>query len=290
MDEYLMREDAPLSPEEWAYLDEAVVQAAKKILVGRRFLPLFGPLGMGTQTVPVNTVDWSAACIHYEGADVCGHEECAPHCDCSPVSLAERRYLSMPILHKDFCLSWRDIAAARQLNTPLDLSPAAAAAAAVAMAEDEFIFKGNDRHGFAGLLNAQGRQVVPLEDWGEPGTAFANVAAARGALVQDGFFGPYALVLSPGRLAQVQRIMPEMGRLEIHFLADLATAGVFQSPLLSDEGALFLSAGPENLDLAIAQDLITAYLGPEGMNHSFRVLESLVLRVKRPAAICTLEG
>ncbi len=42
----------------------------------------------------------------------------------------------------------------------------------------------------------------------------------------------------------------------------------------------------ENIDLVIAQDLITAYLGPEGMDHLFRVFESIILRVKRPESIC----
>ena len=37
-------------------------------------------------------------------------------------------------------------------------------------------------------------------------------------------------------------------------------------------------------------DLISAYLGPEQMNHPFRIFESLVLRIKRPGAICTIEA
>jgi len=38
----------------------------------------------------------------------------------------------------------------------------------------------------------------------------------------------------------------------------------------------------------VAQDLITAYMGNEGLDHLFRVMETLVLRVKRPGAICGL--
>jgi len=38
----------------------------------------------------------------------------------------------------------------------------------------------------------------------------------------------------------------------------------------------------------VAQDLITAYLGPENMDHTFRLMEILALRIKRPGAICTL--
>jgi hypothetical protein len=40
----------------------------------------------------------------------------------------------------------------------------------------------------------------------------------------------------------------------------------------------------------VAQDLITAFLETSKMNHYFRVFEILALRIKRPAAICTIEG
>ncbi len=286
MDDTLMRHEAPLTAEEWARLDELVVQVARKMLVGRRFLPLCGPLGAGVQTVALDTYAWSKGCIHYEGAGPCTHEACAA--DCEPVSLTGRRHLALPLLHKDFSLSWRDIATARQSGIPLDLFPAGGAAAAVAVAEDELIFYGSETHGLPGLLTAAG-QKVSLADWGKPEAAFKNVAAAREVLLKGGFYGPYALVLSTDLYATVQRIMPNTGRLEVQFLGDLATAGVFQAPVLSPRTGLLLSVGPENVDLVVAQDLITAYLGPDHMNHLFRVLESLVLRVKQPGAICLLK-
>lgn len=287
MTEYLMREQAPLTAEEWTRLDDLVVAVARKILVARRFLPLAGPFGAGVQTVPVDAYMWSKGCIHYGGTDICTYEACTAAGACDPIALSERRYLTLPLLHKDFRLSWRDIATARQLNTPLDLFPAGGAAAAVAMAEDELIFRGNEQHGFPGLLTAAGTRVR-LADWGKAEAAFKNVALAREALVQKGFYGPYALVLSTDLFAAVQRIMPNTGRLEVQFLGDVATAGVFQAPALEARNALFISVGPENLDLAVAQDLVTAYLGPDGMDHLFRVFESLALRVKQPGAICLL--
>jgi uncharacterized linocin/CFP29 family protein len=42
--------------------------------------------------------------------------------------------------------------------------------------------------------------------------------------------------------------------------------------------------------LAVSEDFETAYLGEEGLNHPFRVFETVVLRIKRPSAICTLEA
>jgi uncharacterized linocin/CFP29 family protein len=287
MDDYLMRDESPLTAGEWARLDELVVQVARKMLVGRRFLPLAGPLGAGVQTVALDTYAWSKGCIHYMGTDPCGHEACASGCE--PVSITERRHLPLPLLHKDFSLSWRDIATARQTGVPLDLFPAGGAAAAVAVAEDELIFFGSQAHHLPGLLTGAG-QKLPLSNWGKPEAAFKNVAAAREALLKGGFYGPYALVLSTDLYTAVQRILPNTGRLEIDFLASLATAGVFQAPILPPQTGLLLSVGPENMDLVVAQDLITAYMGPDHMNHLFRVLESLVLRIKQPGAICLLQS
>lgn len=287
MEAYLLRDEAPLSEGEWEKLDGLVVRVAQKILVGRRFLPLYGPVGAGVQTIALDSFGGTAACVHFLGGDPCGHEECPSGCD--PIALSDRTYLPLPLLHKDFRLLWRDIATARQMNTPLEMAPAAAAAAAVAHLEDELIFRGNPAHGLPGLLTVEGTRV-PLEEWGEPGAAFGNVAAARGALVEGGFYGPYALVLSPDLYGMTQRLHGNSGRLEIQQIETIAAAGVFQTPVLDQSTALLLSVGPEHMDLVVAQDLITAYLGPDGMDHHFRVLESLVLRVKRPGAICALEA
>jgi uncharacterized linocin/CFP29 family protein len=53
---------------------------------------------------------------------------------------------------------------------------------------------------------------------------------------------------------------------------------------------MVLSLGAYNFDLAVGQDLITAYEGNEGLDHLFKVLETLVVRVKRPDAIVTFEA
>ena len=49
---YLSREAASLSEDLWSRIDQTVVSAARRMLTGRRFLPLCGPLGMGARAVP----------------------------------------------------------------------------------------------------------------------------------------------------------------------------------------------------------------------------------------------
>jgi uncharacterized linocin/CFP29 family protein len=283
MSDYLMRDDAPLSDEEWATLDELVVGVARKLLVGRRFIHLTGPLGMGVQAVPLPTVSGGEACLHDEEGCACEAGECGV------IQVTGHRFLSLPLIHQDFRLSWRDIEASRRMGWPPELGPAGAASAACARAEDELIFHGHPEHGYQGLLNADGRHTVPLGGWDEPGQAFADIVAATEALVANGFYEPFAVILSPALYARTQRIAKGVGRLESKLIEDVAEGGLFRSPVLAENQGLVVAQGVQNLDLVVAQDLATAYLGPENMDHHFRVLESLVLRIKRAGAICTLE-
>jgi uncharacterized linocin/CFP29 family protein len=43
------------------------------------------------------------------------------------------------------------------------------------------------------------------------------------------------------------------------------------------------------MDLVIGQDMITAFLESVSLNHNFRILETLLLRIKRKDAIVVFE-
>ena len=160
----------------------------------------------------------------------------------------------------------------------------------MAQKEDDLIFNGNESFGFQGLLNARGAHAIETGDWLEAGSAFRAVAAAVQTLLSDGFYPPYAVVVNPVAYAQMQRVYECSGVLEIQHVRELVQDGVYQTQAIRTLPGVVISLGPQNFDLAIAQDLITAFLGPEGMNHPFRVFETLVLRIKRPHAICVLKG
>lgn len=270
MADFLMRDDAPLTEEEWGKIDELVVETARKILVGRRIIKLTGPFGAGLQMIPLDSLEVGEACLH--------EASCEEGCECEPVQVSQREILSLPVIHKDFWLRWRDIETSRQFNLPLDLSPAAAAAAACAHAEDKLIL--------GGLLEKAGSQIEAA-DWEEEGNGFANVVAATEALISAGFYGPYAALFPPALYAKLHRLMGRGGRLEIEHIGKVVSGGVFQAPGL--ETPLVIAPGVQNLDLVVGQDLTTAYLGPDLVDHHFRLLESLVLRVKRAGAICVMK-
>jgi uncharacterized linocin/CFP29 family protein len=280
MADFLGHAENPLREEEWARLNETVIQVARRSLVGRRFLDLYGPLGPGVQTVPYD--EFSG--VSPGAVDIVGEQ------DTAPVFTDARKFKTIPIIYKDFLLHWRDIEQARLHNMPLDVSAAAGAAAFCAQQEDELIFYGDQRLDHEGLLNATGRLTVELGDWTEPGNGYMAIVEATRKLNEHGHYGPYALVVSPRLFSLLHRIFEKTGVLEIETIRQLAADGVFQSNRIRGEGGVVVSTGRENLDIAVGMDMTTAYLGAERMNHPFRVLESLILRIKHADAICTLEA
>ncbi|MED4974233.1 family 1 encapsulin nanocompartment shell protein [Geobacillus proteiniphilus] len=51
MDKTKLYPEAPLTSSQWDELDELVIETARRQLVGRRFIDLYGPLGEGVQSV-----------------------------------------------------------------------------------------------------------------------------------------------------------------------------------------------------------------------------------------------
>lgn len=278
MDKLRRFPDSPLSESQWKDMDEIVVEMAKRQLIGRRFIDIYGPLGEGVQTVSNDVYDET-----YEGG-------ISLRGDTLQLSQPTRRVnLSMPLLYKDFVLYWRDVEQAKTLGMPVDFSAAANAAAQCARMEDNLIFNGLGQFDLPGLMNVKGRLTHIRGDWMESGNAFADVVEAINKLQQMGHTGPYAMALSPELYSLLHRVHKGTNVLEIEHVRELVKDGVFQTPAIKGKAGVIVATGRHNLDLAVAEDFDTAFLGDEQMNHLFRVYESVVLRIKRPTAICTLD-
>lgn len=279
MDKMTRYPDAPLNETEWKTLDETAIEAARRQLVGRRFIDLYGPLGPGVQSVPNDLYEnWGA-----DGEiDLLGDA-------LSLASPARRVQLPIPMIYKDFVLYWRDIEQAKTLDMPIDTTPAAYAATECARLEDDLIFNGSKKFDLPGLMNVPNRLVHVRGDWEKSGQAFEDIVQAINKLIQKGHTGPYALVVSPRLHSLLRRVHENSNVLEIERVRDLMTEGVYQSPAIQGDKGVIVSTGIHNLDLTIAEDFQSAYLGNEQMNHLFRIYACVVLRIKRPSAICVLE-
>jgi len=269
--------EMPLRGDEMEQLQTVVIEAAKRQMIGRRILEIYGPLGAGIQGVPADRYEDMALAE----VDLLGEEET------DALGVGMRTQLTIPILYKDFILHWRDIELGRQLDTQIDFSAGAGAASVVAAKEDDLIFNGNKLLGLEGMTNASGRLTHLIEDWTESGRPYADIVQMTTKLVEHGQYGPYAMVVHPNLYAKMLRVHQGTNVLEIEHIRELVTAGVYQSPVLKENSGVIVSVGRQNFDLAIAEDMNVSYLGAERMNHPFRVYECLVPRIKRPSAICS---
>lgn len=269
---YLSREAAPFSEGLWEQIDAAVVKTARNSLVGRRFLHVFGPLGVGVQTVPVDDAD-AVEEVEKEGL----------------ITTSGRKFTEIPLIFEDFTLLARDLESAKKSGFPTDLSRAERAAEACALKEDKLIFWGSKDAGYDGLLTVPGTQKVEKKDWSAGENAFTDIATGITALSEKGFYGTYSLALSLDLYMQLQRIQPGTGLLEVDRISKLLNGHIHPARALGQGKAVLVASDEMNMDLVIGQDMAAAYLEQKDLNHSIRILETVLPRFKRKEAIVAFE-
>ncbi len=271
---YLMRESALLNDRQWELIDQAVVNEAKRVLVGRRVISIEGPLGAQTQTVPLDAITGlGKANVDFwadQGEDA--------------IKVASRRYVQLATLYSDFMISWRDI----ESEDGAGVQAAIEAAMVTASSEDTLLFYGNKELGIDGLLTAKGINKIAISDWSKDENPILDLAKALEMLLDKNNSGDRALILSSDLWAKLHRLQPGTGLMEIDRVRGLVSGEVLKSNRLEKNKAILLYTDPHNVDMVVGQDLITAYLGNEGLDHAFRVMETVTPRIKRPSAIAVL--
>ncbi len=268
--DYLSREGAPISAELWNKIDEAVTSMAKRILVGRRFLSIYGPLGAGVQSINIDTTEVEET----EG---------------NPKVIKGRRYEQIPLIYEDFSLLWRDLETSEQSDMPVDLSAADRAGAAISKKEDELIFFGSEELSYEGLLTAKGITKIQKGNWNEGENPVKDISTGLTKFLERGLVGRNALVLSPNLLLQLQRIQPGTGITEYERLSKMVNGNIFSTPVMGSDKAVLINAEPHNMDLVIGQDIAASYLETKDLNHYFRIIETVLPRIKNKDAVVVFE-
>ena len=99
--DYLSRTTSPILEGLWAQIDAAAVGVARNVLIGRRFLHLTGPLGIGVTSIQID--------------DAVSRTEALED---GFVINKGRRVVEIPTLYEDFTLLARDLALSEAANRP----------------------------------------------------------------------------------------------------------------------------------------------------------------------------
>lgn len=256
----------PLDPDLIERIQQVAVDAARDILTARRILPVEGPFGAS-----------------FTAAEV-GHDDIREHDNTYDVITVVSRALAVPMLFRRFELGRRQVAAHRDLGQPLDLSAVRNAAHVIALREEALFYQGDLELGLAGLGSAEGRSHLTGGDWDDVEQVLQDVLAGVNRLDQQGFRGPYALVLAPPLHSGLFRRYPDgSDLLQIEHLKNLCTAGIYKTTI---EGAMLLA--PEAGRILIGEDLHVDFTLLDPARYNLALRESLVLKIDCPGAICTI--
>lgn len=168
-----------------------------------------------------------------------------------------------------------------------DLVPLSLASTKLALTEDKMILEGDLEKGWPGLLTCKMSIKDELSDWSIPGNPVADVSKAVRNLVNEAIPPPYVLLVSPARYADLLKYTERAGVMELERVKALVSE-VVQIPLLTDDDVLVISANKYMIDLVVGADTVLDYLGPSADEHSYRLWETLALRIKNPRAIVHL--
>ncbi len=266
--DFLARESSPFDEDFWGKIDKVVVNTAARSLLGRRFLSIYGPLGAGTISV---------ACDQYN------KEEQFEDGD-GIVKTTGRTFHEMPQLYEDFSFLWRDIENDSQSRLPLDMSSVALAAQNLAKKEDSLILHGNKSINCKGLINADGIQTIKKSDWAASENPFKDIIAAINMMKEKDISGRYTLILSNSLYFSLQRLQGSTGMTEYQRIETMLNS-VYTTSLMPADKAMLVCAEFQYMDLTVGIDMRTSYLEQIDLNHSFRIIETVLPRVKNADAI-----
>jgi uncharacterized linocin/CFP29 family protein len=195
---------ATLRKDEWKQLDDAIVEVARNRLKAVADLRSMGlvfnvPNGMGTTILETETMsDINDADVDMDGLTDAANDR--------PVY--ELTALPLPIIHKNFSYSSRQIATSRQKGSPIDTTSARIAARKVAeeaekllvgvsTVADQFAYGGGTIYGYTDFPSRLTRTITAPTASGWTGTTFLNDVVAMRQQAQDAFhYGPYVLYVS----------------------------------------------------------------------------------------------
>lgn len=189
---------ATLRRDDWIYIDDAVIRAGRERLraiadLRARGLTLTIPNGMGKLMLEYETMgSVGPATISMDGIRRSDRDR--------PVY--DFKGLPLPIIHKDFGFTARQIAVSRNSNTPLDTTMAEESSRKVAEEAEKLLLGVTSSYYYGGYTvygytNFPDRNTHVLADPTTPGwtpnDTVADVMAMKAKSIADFFYGPWVL-------------------------------------------------------------------------------------------------
>ncbi len=276
-----------LPPETYMRIKEGIVKAARKQTIAREIIGV-RPLnaGIGLQQWAYDTMaEVSDAQITYAFTDT-GEDV---------IDLA-RTHVPIPVIHKEFRITYRDIVTAQKGGYPLSTSTAESSAYKCMLAENNMLLNGYSRDGsnydINGLYQGAGNSETTSKDFGTAGYALAKMQLAITAMLDDNIYGPYNLVLNPTQYMElaVSILGSGAGEAEMPMVEKLIGGKIYSTPFQAAGTGMLLAQPYQGFFEAVMPvDMTVRTVTLEKTRDEWgQVYECLVPVIYNSDAICAL--
>jgi len=178
-----------------------------------------------------------------------------------------------------FKVSQRAVDHAKATGQPLEIPDGLKAASMLASGEDKLIVEA--------LASGSGVKKA-MGDWGTPGQAVLDLAAAVAELAGRGLPRPYVVFLNPSNYIRLLTVSEKTGVTDLE-RARMIVDDIAASPAVPEEKVIVVSASPSVLDVVYGGDSEVDYIGPEEGGHAFKLWSTIAVRVRNPSGVVVLE-
>lgn len=287
-----LRTNDVLRKQEWELLDETLTGIARQRLIGINDIRAAGFVdnlgGLGVLISQYEQLgDMSDADVDYAGVTE-GEKDSVTF---------ELVSVPVPIIHKDFSISIRRLAASQgpsSIGQPLDRTQVSVATEKVVEQMEEILFNGftggkllgNALNGYTNATNVN--TTTGGADWGTATNVTTNVLQMIADLESDRYYGgPWVLYVSTVQFGQLRafftdgsgdQILDRLSRIQ-------GLQAIRPGDRLTDGTAVMVTMRRDVVDLQIGQDLtVVEWDSKGGMLFNFKVMTALAPRVKSDAA------
>jgi len=280
---------ATLRKDEWIQLDQAVIKAAKPRLTAVADLRGAGlqytiPNGLGKTVLEHEAQsDIGAATISMDG--IREGERDRPQYDL--------RSLPLPIIHKDFSFSARQVMASRNGGSPLDTTMAELAGRRVAEeaekltlgVADDFAFGGGNVYGYSNFPQRLTKNDLTAPDGTNAHTTVLEVLVMRKQSTDNHYYGPWVLYYSPAWYGYMDMDYDTGNRTDTTLRKRLqmieGITAVKPADYLDDTTLMLVQQTPDVARIVIGMDITTLQWETQGgMQLNFKVMAIMVPQLR----------
>lgn len=273
--------------EYYRQIKDAIVFTARKQAVARKIINTRNISGgIGVQQWTYDTAnEVSDALLTYQFTDTAEDW----------IELA-RTDVPIPLLHKEFRISRRDLAAAARGGFGISTATVQSAAYKVMNLENQLILNGfaadGTNYDIKGLYQSAGNSTAG-SDFGTVGNPLKSVAAAIDLMQADNITGPYNLVLNPTQYMELATSVlgSGAGEREMAMVKEILEGGNIYSTSFQTAGTgmLLADASAGFFEMIVAQDMTTeTEVLQKSKDLWGRVYECVIPVVYDANAICKL--